>query len=302
MAKLSCALQTKHLDLSLISSLVDATLNSLDGAILPSANWVLQLQDASEDLKAATGIEVTHLDICSFQESVGKPFISLIKDNISSRFRSSSKDVLSAFSIFDPKKVPSLSTHELTLYGDSSIQTLIGQFRRDLPAKLLEETEFEKAAIVSSDLSTEWKTYCQLLISMQLKELLTSDMLIALIPNLHKLATICLSIPISIGTKFLRHEINMNRLRNRLTELSPSNLMKIVIESPPKLTDSDLEEIVDVWNRKGDGLLCKLSFRLLSHYICILSLLMHFIKHLSTSIMNFNNTISKGDKGSMGRI
>ena len=73
--------------------------------------------------------------------------------------------------------------------------------------------------------------------------------------------------------------------------------MKIVIESPEKLTDSDLEEIVDVWNR----LLCKLSCRLLSHDICILSLLMHFVKHLSTSIMHFNNTISKGrQKGSKG--
>ena len=28
-------------------------------------------------------------------------------------------------------------------------------------------------------------------------------------------------------------------------------LLKIVIESPEKLTNSDLEEIVDVWNRKG---------------------------------------------------
>ena len=37
---------------------------------------------------------------------------------------------------------------------------------------------------------------------------------------------------------------------------------------------------------KVDGLLYKLSFRLLSHYICILSLLMHFVKHLSTSVMN----------------
>ena len=190
--KLSHALLTKHLDLSLISSLVDATLNSLADAILPSANWVLQLQHAREELKAATGIEVTHLDICSFQERVGKPFITLIKDNISSWFRSSSKDVLLlAFSIFDPKKVPSLSTHELPLYGDSSIQTLIGQFGRDLPAKSLAGTEFDKAAIASSDLSTEWKTYRQLLIkqpkddiSMQLKELLTNDMLIALFPNL----------------------------------------------------------------------------------------------------------------------
>ena len=85
---------------------MDATLNSLDDAILPSENWVLQLQDAREEIKAATGIEVTHLDICSFQERVSEPFIRLIKDNISSRFRSSSKDVFSAFSIFDPKKVP----------------------------------------------------------------------------------------------------------------------------------------------------------------------------------------------------
>ena len=59
-----------------------------------------------------TDIDVTHLDICSFQERVGKPFIRLIKDNISRQFRSSSKDVLSAFIIFDPVKVPSLSTHE----------------------------------------------------------------------------------------------------------------------------------------------------------------------------------------------
>ena len=84
-AKLSRALQTKLLDLSLISCPVDATLNSLDDAILPSANWVLQLQDAREELKAATGIEVTNLDICSFQERVAKFFIRLIKDNISNQ-------------------------------------------------------------------------------------------------------------------------------------------------------------------------------------------------------------------------
>ena len=64
---------------------------------------------------------------------------------------------------FDPKNVPSLSTHELPLYGDSSIQTLIGQFRTDLPAKSLEGTEFEKAAIVLTDLRIEWKKYRQLL-------------------------------------------------------------------------------------------------------------------------------------------
>ena len=89
-ARLSFALQTKHLDFSLISSLVDATLNSLDDAILPSANWVLQLQDVREELKAAIGIEAS-FRICSILERVAKPFNILIKDNISTRFRSSTE-------------------------------------------------------------------------------------------------------------------------------------------------------------------------------------------------------------------
>ena len=103
-ANLSHALQTKHLDFSLISSLVDATLNSLDDSILPSENWVLQLQDAREELKVATGIEVTHLDICSFQERVGKPFIRLIKYNISCRLRSSTKDHVISIQYFCSKE------------------------------------------------------------------------------------------------------------------------------------------------------------------------------------------------------
>ena len=75
-AKLSRALQTKLLDFALISSPVD-TINSLDDAILPSANWVLQLQDAREELKAATGIEISHLDIWLFK----KEWSSILSDS-----------------------------------------------------------------------------------------------------------------------------------------------------------------------------------------------------------------------------
>ena len=63
-----------------------------------------------------------------------------------------------------------------------------------------------------------------------------------------------LSIPISTSSaerSFSDMELIKNHLCNCLTELSLSNLMKIVIESPEKLTDSDLEEIADMWNRKG---------------------------------------------------
>ena len=79
--------------------------------------------------------------------------------------------------------------------------------------------------------------------------------------------------------------------------------MKIVIESPEKLTDSDLEEMLTCGKELVDGLLCKLLLRPLFHYICILSQLMHLVKHLSTSIMNSNNIVSKkGGGGGGGRF
>ena len=161
------------------------------------------------------------------------------------------------------RKCPaSLLMHELPLYGDSSIQTLIGQFGRDLPAKSLEGTELRRLPlslrtsawsgkrIVRSLLRSQkmiypcnWRNYSPI-----------TNMLMALFLNLYKLATICLTILISTASveqSFSDIKLIKNRLRNRLTELSLSNLMKIVTESPEKLTDNDLEGIVDMWNRKG---------------------------------------------------
>ena len=52
-AKLSRTLQTEQLDLLMISSLVNATLHTLDDSVLPSANCVLQLLDDREQLFAS---------------------------------------------------------------------------------------------------------------------------------------------------------------------------------------------------------------------------------------------------------
>ena len=86
-AKLSRSLQAEKIDLTAIVSLVDATLDTLDDATLPIANWVLELLD-----------EI----ISSFQEQVAKPFVTMLNVNISSRFVL--QDVVSSFSIFDLKK------------------------------------------------------------------------------------------------------------------------------------------------------------------------------------------------------
>ena len=56
-----------------------------------------------EELEEATGTIVTLADTTTFQEQVTKPFIAHLKENIFSHF-SSLNDVISAISIFDPRK------------------------------------------------------------------------------------------------------------------------------------------------------------------------------------------------------
>ena len=70
--KLSKCLQTEKLDLSIISSLVHATLHTIDEALLPAANGVLELMNARKEIEIATGVEVTSANIASFQERVAK--------------------------------------------------------------------------------------------------------------------------------------------------------------------------------------------------------------------------------------
>ena len=100
--KLSKCLQTEKLDLFIISSLIHATLHTIDEALLPAANWVLELMDAREEIERATGVKVTSANIASFQERGAKHFITDLKNNIVCRFIS--QDVVSSFSIFDPEK------------------------------------------------------------------------------------------------------------------------------------------------------------------------------------------------------
>ena len=42
------------------------------------------------------------------------------------------------------------------------------------------------------------------------------------------------------------------RLRNRMREKSLSHLMKISIESPEKVSDSNFENVVDVWKNRRE--------------------------------------------------
>ena len=82
---LSRALHTENLDLSMIYSLLDATLHSIDNAVISSSNWILELLEAAQNLETAIEEQITQEDISTFQEKIGQCFIHQLRDNITSR-------------------------------------------------------------------------------------------------------------------------------------------------------------------------------------------------------------------------
>ena len=169
---LSHALQSVQLDLSAISALVDATLHMLDAALEPSANCILQLVDIKEELAATIGMNLSVPDMVAFTENVGKPFVSNLKANISSRF--SSQDIIAASSIFDPKKVPSIDSPDIKTYGESFVNVLYVHFGVS-EAKTLAGVECMKKPIVLDETTgmIEWKNYRRFLVQHRKEEITT---------------------------------------------------------------------------------------------------------------------------------
>ena len=140
-------LLTEHLDLSMIPSLVDTTLNTLDDTILPSANWVLELLDNCELLQKVAGIKVTMADITMLQDQSDKPCVAHLKGNISSRFASSS-EVVSAMSNFDPWKAQTKYSTDCQ-YGTKYQRwhRMVNQLAENLSLRLISSQNGRRIAI-----------------------------------------------------------------------------------------------------------------------------------------------------------
>ena len=165
--------------------------------------------------------------------------------------------------------MPPLGTTNLSCYLEDCIDIFLKHYGKGLTAKSVLAEESVKPAFVSSDITSEWKTYRRYIarqpkedMKAQLKELTTNSMLLAMFHNLSVIANICLSIPVgttSVEWSFSQMKMIKTRLRNCLGEMSLSLLMKIAIESPKKC-------LIETWKRSlmsgteiHDGVLCKIS-------------------------------------------
>ena len=131
-----------------------------------------------------------------------------------------SQDVVSSFSIFDPKKVPAADFSNLLHYGEDSVDLLLAHYGAEQPA---DTYEYTKKALISPDIRTEWKTFRSYLLKQpkglysQLTKLTTNKTLITMFPNISTLANICLSIPVgtaSVERSFSQMKLIKTRLRN----------------------------------------------------------------------------------------
>ena len=114
---------------------------------------------------------------------------------------------MSAFSIFDPWEVPATDSPNLPQYGEHEFATLLSHYGAAKPAETLLGESTSKEAIITSDTVTEWKTYRQLFVNkhessmkIQLRELVSNEVMKTLFPNLSKLASISLSIPVTTAS------------------------------------------------------------------------------------------------------
>lgn len=167
---------------------------------------------------------------------------------------------MSAFSIFDPRKTPSVDSFHYEHYGEDSLGVLLDQYGVNKTALTLDGEEYEKKALITTEVCAEWMTFCHYLskqpkedMASQLNNFVTTEMLKTMFPNLNMLANVCMTIPVgtaSVERSFSQMKMIKTHLRNRLGEKSLSYLMKIGIESPKKLSDIDLETIIGAWIRK----------------------------------------------------
>ena len=71
---------------------------------------------------------------------MAKPFVTMLKVNISSRFVS--QVVVSSFSIFDSKKVPAADSSDLLHYGEDLVDLLLSHYGAEQHADTIDGDEY----------------------------------------------------------------------------------------------------------------------------------------------------------------
>ena len=135
LSKLSLLFQRKHVDLSMISCLVEATIITVQQRLTSLSEKVYDEVDKMITLIGAGGILVSISDHAKalFDRNVRRPFLTAIIDHLRSRFPSN--DLFEAFSIFYPHAIPVDCPDQLGVYGEDKLQLILNHYH-DTPLEV----------------------------------------------------------------------------------------------------------------------------------------------------------------------
>ena len=256
LAKLQGSLQAKQLNLATVPVMVENTISRLK-ELKEDPKTSTWFKDHTDVFKELMGDEEISEDEGRFNTTVYRPYIQGIIDHISSRL--DSKGVFSAFSLFDPRHLPT-SEDSLAEYGEDKLDDLITFYGNE------QKVVFEGKAWVSTpdidkkETESEWKMFRRVLFSQYksstddlqvvTSRLLTDSTLNAAFPNLATLASLQLVLPVTTATverSFSDMKLVKTRLRSRLGENTLDQAMRVCIEGPPTLSEDELDNIVTLW-------------------------------------------------------
>jgi len=227
---LSKCFQIEAVDYSIIPAMLSSTITSLENLITTDGTNLSNLQTYLEGLKQANiSIFKQHnLGENYFLEKLRKPYLKSLIDN-----RFEDKSIISAFDIFDPKKMPRKQTHsdkeeqDCMTYDNNHITNLSKQYQHEDVCLNLKHKDVNK-------------------------ELCSNKTMSSIIPNMSAFAQVCHVVPIytaDVERTFSQLKLIKTRIRNHLAESTLDSLLRIAIEGPPP-EDYPLSEAVELWARK----------------------------------------------------
>ena len=243
--RLSRIFQREAIDLTELSRLVRTTLEILQPLMHtcdPDGHLAKVGEHIDEQLSSyVTPPSQSQKD--SFLNQIQKPFIQKLCDNLQQRFPD--VELLDAFSIFDPSKLP--PTYDIavrTRYGMERVNVLADHFiSLDPQALTLDWQSFRVYMMQSCREMTMKQVLCTLA---------TSSSLGSAYPQLLKLAQICLVVPVSTADcerGFSAMVRVKSKLRNQMSNKTLNQCLRILIEGP-EIENFDFVKSLDSWKNK----------------------------------------------------
>lgn len=269
LSQLSKRFQRQCVDFTAVSEGVQVTISALEGFKQTPGP---RLQKFTSEIPSEPGEEFyfkehrisdSHAQRQGFVAS-SERFIHKLKENLQSRFPDSG--MLSAFSIFDPLRLPSTEIN-LPMYGVNDLDTLCSHY--GLP-KTSESGQELSPVVEPSDTKDEWVTFKQVMsnnfrtctLQSMAQKLLPSAEMREQYPNLLTLITLAITMPVSTADcerGFSKHNLIKTRIRARLKTENVGMLMKMSVDTPElsKMEQFDFARAFQIWCSVKDRLICR---------------------------------------------